>query len=273
MFIEGQTYSRAWLHQNYGGQQQSGISTPSQHRIIFLFTGETGAQYGYSDSWTEDGLFLYTGEGQVGDMTFVRGNAAIRDHLEDGKDLHLFGYVGSGLVRYIGQMVCTGFHYQPGPDRGDQTRNLIIFELAPVRAAIEVDNPSHDPRLLDEPSAGSSLAELRAKALADPSDAVTPGERKILYRHRSLAIKLYALKRANGICEGCGQPAPFQTPEGSPYLEVHHIQRLSDGGPDRPEAVVAVCPNCHRRAHYAHDGEAFNRRLSRIARSLEGSSM
>ena len=87
MFIEGQIYRRTWLHQQYGGQQQGGSSSPSQHKFILLFTGEMGGQYGYSDSWTEDGLFLYTGEGQPGDMTFIRGNAAIRDHLEDAKDL------------------------------------------------------------------------------------------------------------------------------------------------------------------------------------------
>ena len=47
--------------------------------------------------------------------------------------------------------------------------------------------------------------------------------------------------------------APFITPDGQLYLEVHHIERLSDGGPDHPRWVVAVCPNCHRRAHYAGD--------------------
>jgi hypothetical protein len=41
--------------------------------FIFLFTGDSGEQYGYKDHWTEDGVFLYTGEGQVGGMEFVRG--------------------------------------------------------------------------------------------------------------------------------------------------------------------------------------------------------
>jgi len=269
MFIEGQTYQRAWLHQQYGGQQQGGISTPSQHNIILLFTGETGEQYGYSDSWTKDGLFLYTGEGQVGDMTFIRGNAAIRDHLEDGKDLHLFGYVGRGFVRYIGQMVCIGYDYQLGPDRDGRMRQMIIFELAPVGVAFDLDISPEMSLSSQEPTMTSSLADLRRKALASAADARTPAERKALYRLRSRAIKLYALKRADGICEGCGQPAPFETIDGSPYLEVHHIHRLSDGGPNRPEAVVAICPNCHRRAHYSHDWEVFNQHLNQIARSLE----
>jgi 5-methylcytosine-specific restriction protein A len=111
MFVQGQVYRRRDLHQQFGGQQQGGISTPSSANIVLLFTGEAGEQHGYRDDWTKDGVFLYTGEGQRGDMQFVRGNLAIRDHAANGKDLHLFEYIkgnSKGVVRYIGQMVCTG---------------------------------------------------------------------------------------------------------------------------------------------------------------------
>lgn len=60
-----------------------------------------------------------------------------------------------------------------------------------------------------------------------------------------------ALHRANGTCEGCKQTAPFmRQSDGSPYLEVHHRLPLSAGGEDTLENAVALCPNCHRRAHY-----------------------
>jgi predicted HNH restriction endonuclease len=57
-------------------------------------------------------------------------------------------------------------------------------------------------------------------------------------------------ERAAGICEVCNKPAPVLTREGRPYLEVHHRIRLSDGGDDTVENAIAVCPNCHREAHY-----------------------
>ena len=88
MFVTGQTYVRRDLHTQYGGQSQGGISTPTAYPIILLFTGEQGEQYIYSDGWTNDGVFLYTGEGKVGDMEFMRGNRAILQHAEEGKDLH-----------------------------------------------------------------------------------------------------------------------------------------------------------------------------------------
>ncbi len=43
--------------------------------------------------------------------------------------------------------------------------------------------------------------------------------------------------------------------------EARAVDRLSDGGPDTPEGVVAICPNCHRRAHHSADQEALNEEL------------
>ncbi|MBU2889091.1 HNH endonuclease [Celeribacter halophilus] len=58
------------------------------------------------------------------------------------------------------------------------------------------------------------------------------------------------LFRANGICEACHAPAPFERlSDGTPYLEVHHKIPLAKDGPDTVENAVALCPNCHRREH------------------------
>lgn len=59
------------------------------------------------------------------------------------------------------------------------------------------------------------------------------------------------LARANGICEECKNPAPFnRKKDNTPYLEVHHIIRLADDGDDAVENAKALCPNCHRKAHF-----------------------
>ncbi|WP_435131014.1 HNH endonuclease [Plesiomonas shigelloides] len=68
---------------------------------------------------------------------------------------------------------------------------------------------------------------------------------------RSSDIIAEALIRADGVCELCKLSAPFnRKKDNTPYLEVHHKVRLSDGGEDTIENVVALCPNCHRKAHY-----------------------
>ncbi|WP_256325004.1 HNH endonuclease signature motif containing protein [Nitrosomonas sp. Nm132] len=38
--------------------------------------------------------------------------------------------------------------------------------------------------------------------------------------------------------------------DGSPYLEVHHKIPLAFGGEDTVVNAIALCPNCHREAHY-----------------------
>ncbi len=59
------------------------------------------------------------------------------------------------------------------------------------------------------------------------------------------------LKRANGVCENCDKPAPFISKStGMPFLEVHHVRRLADGGDDSIDNAIAVCPNCHRELHF-----------------------
>lgn len=68
---------------------------------------------------------------------------------------------------------------------------------------------------------------------------------------RSKAVAAARLAHANGICEECAHPAPFlRRGGGEPYLEIHHRVRLADGGPDTFENTIALCPNCHRKAHF-----------------------
>jgi len=149
------------------------------------------------------------------------------------------------------------------------TRRMIVFELAPLQEFVETERSSEELAVVQDQIDTLSLSDLRTKALAASVASRNPIERKQDFYYRSQAIRLYALKRAHGICEGCRQPAPFVTPERKPYLEVHHIRRLSDGGPDDPRWVVALCPNCHRKAHYAENAPSFNRFLAQRAQEVE----
>jgi 5-methylcytosine-specific restriction protein A len=105
-----------------------------------------------------------------------------------------------------------------------------------------------------------TLAELRAIALESVSAHAPIEVKRINVARRAEAIRAYALARAQGTCESCKVQAPFKSKEG-PFLEVHHVFRLGDGGPDHPDRVIALCPNCHRRAHYSIDADTFNQGL------------
>lgn len=138
-----------------------------------------------------------------------------------------------------------------------------------IAALIKQRRKAGLPRLDEKSLAVARLEELRRVAVLS-SKAKVPGKNsQALTRSRSTAIKRYVLARAAGVCEGCRQSAPFVRSGGSHYLEPHHTTRLSDDGPDHPAKVIALCPNCHRKAHYADDRKAFNQRLIKILRRLE----
>lgn len=265
LFIPGKIYRRRDLHDQYGGQRQGGISTPTGHPFVMLFSSPRGKEYGYDDGWHDDDLYYYTGEGQRGDMTFTRGNRALRDHQYDGKDLHLFKQTTKGYVRYIDQMIYTGHHLHIGPDITTKPRQRIIFELAPIRQfTAELPIPTDSSPLWQQ-----SLTQLRKLALAKVNPSLTPKQRLTHTHKRATAIKIYTLQRANNKCEYKASDQLFKTTTGRHYLEVHHIQRLTDGGPDHPLNVIALCPYCHRRAHYAHDHKTFNNQLDQIIAQKE----
>ncbi|UYH50996.1 HNH endonuclease [Candidatus Kirkpatrickella diaphorinae] len=255
------------IHRRFGGQQQGGIATPANFPGVFIFTGLGSSAIGYQNVFKADGTYRYTGQGQRGDMQMVSGNRAIRDHVKSSKDLLLFQHSKkSSLVYFRGLFVCGGWDIQQQPDIDGTLRDAIVFTLVPQSGLIdEVDE------LATEITPQVSLSELRSRALyeADYASQSNAYEAVSEVRARSKAVRDYILARADGKCERCGAKAPFLTPNGRPYLEAHHIHRLSDGGPDHPSSVVALCPNCHRDAHYGGEAKQLNLQLLERVRQRE----
>ena len=78
---------------------------------------------------------------------------------------------------------------------------------------------------------------------------------------RDAEVVAWVLDLANGVCECCGKSAPFIKEDSTPYLEVHHLRRLADGGSDTIFNAIAVCPNCHRELHYGLGKERLRHRV------------
>lgn len=256
-FEIGRVYHRQKdIHPRFGGSWQSGISSSAKAPLIFLFSGQSGEQYGYRDEFDKSGAISYTGEGQLGDMTLTGGNAAIARHSADGKALHLFRSLGKGKGQcYVGEYVCAGYQWTRGPDRTGKERDVLVFSL--VRAD-QLDGNSDGLAIAESSSVYNlSIAEARRLALQASEAGLAKGPTQAVQRlyQRSALVKRYVLMRAGGVCESCKEPAPFKRKDGSPYLEPHHIDRLSDGGPDHPSAIGAICPACHREVHYGEFGK------------------
>ena len=244
-FTPGQEYiRRKEIHGAYGGQEQGGISTPKNTPAIFIFTGDYGHQYGYKDGYDEDGLFRYTGEGTSGDMSMTHGNLQIRDHEINGKRLYLFeDQLPKGKARnYVGEFRYINHLEEYRPDSSGKARRLFTFLLEKIF------------RKNFEPALKIQLEDEKRE------DSRKSYKSTITVFNRREDTKNYALLRADGKCEACNKAAPFHSKKG-PFLEVHHVNELSDNGPDTPNNVIALCPNCHRQAHYSKDKNKFNESL------------
>jgi 5-methylcytosine-specific restriction protein A len=76
------------------------------------------------------------------------------------------------------------------------------------------------------------------------------------------------LLRSEGRCESprcTGEPQDI-TDAGHPILEVDHIHDLAKGGPDYPEQMIALCPNCHAIKTRGRTRERLRHELSTVAR-------
>jgi 5-methylcytosine-specific restriction protein A len=273
-FEIGRKYERRELLDFVGSkQQQTGIIWGARQPgcVICTSGGRHSKRVGYEDGPSGDGIWSYVGQGGAGDQSesafankmlidgtrsvllFLTREATAAEARKQGNYSKRYEYAGAFHV--AGYEIVAP---ETGPRLGDR---LIKFSLAPA-----IDDP--ESLAVDLATATADLSSLR-KAAIGASKVPETRQSLATYRERSLAVRKYALARARGSCEWCKNKAPFVDRNGNPFLEVHHILRLADDGPDLPANVVAVCPNCHRAAHFSEDMLAFRDALAARAREIE----
>ncbi len=112
---------------------------------------------------------------------------------------------------------------------------------------------THSDEEKEKHAQGLSIEELKQIAQGQSTKSPKQVTSTVVQTVRDPYIAEYAKKRAKGICQLCGNKAPFNRANGEPYLESHHIIWLSKGGADSVENTVALCPNCHKKMHIVND--------------------
>ena len=261
-FKRGEEYRRQQLLDFVGSRQaQSGVIWGDLRPTELICTtgGRHGKKAGYIDEQLSDGSWHYFGQGMLGSQDIrTAANSRLASSSttvflftcrepssSEVKRANSYGK----LYKHVGQFIVAG-HDLYIPTVGKRTEDsLLRFRLIPID--IEPENI----RLSDLDT------NLRSWIVREEREAIKTGLSLQKYWLRCAAIKAYAYERANGICEGCQRTAPFLRADGSKYLEVHHLSRLADAGPDSPENVAALCPNCHREVHSGADGRTLNSRI------------
>jgi hypothetical protein len=198
-----------------------------------------------------------TGVNQARDI-YDRFHVQLKDHLASFFPSHALYEVqlahGTGIaLRIPAGILELGRH--------DDIVQGIVKQFRRMLAVAEMvlrPSPTNEELLMDAVQASlhdseeARLERLRARSASKepPPKIVTT----TVTHQRSADVIAEALLRSKGICGRCGNTAPFKSARtGMPFLEVHHIKPLSENGLDIIENVIALCPNCHRNAHYGPD--------------------
>lgn len=154
--------------------------------------------------------------------------------------------------------------YKPARNVGQRVRE----ELKDLLAELMADSTED---LIDTNGFEANVRQIRQRPmLTEPTGTQAPARRsaETTTYVRDPYVKAWVLENARGLCEGCGQPAPFTNEFGEPYLEVHHMRPLAAGGSDTIQNAVALCPNCHRRCHYGEDRVYLAQRIYTLVSRL-----
>ncbi|MGM9386137.1 restriction endonuclease [Streptomyces antibioticus] len=179
----GDIVKRVHVHERYGGRRQGGIGPSRVSPNVLLFTDPVkGHKHGYFDGWGEDGCYHYAGEGQVGDQKMTQGNLAILNHEYEGRALHLFRGVSSGMCEYLGEFKLPEdrpWYRTDAPEtNGGPIRSVIMFRLQPVGVEAPFSSQlPHTPN--DEPVVEPIDVEAQhtERMLVDPSREPYEAER------------------------------------------------------------------------------------------------
>lgn len=109
-----------------------GINPTEDTVVLISSIGKTKGNFVYHDKWTEDGDYLYSGEGKSGDQAMTKGNLAIRDAARNGKEIHLFVKFSPQEYYYQGVFHLINYTYEDEKDEDGNIRKEYKFQLRKV---------------------------------------------------------------------------------------------------------------------------------------------
>ena len=246
----GTELSNSELRDLFGCSLYSGMNRSLKTNTLALVSNRIKSIY---QDRIDGQIIHYTGMGQVGDQTLTSQNKTLNESNINNVDVHLFEVLTPQIYTYVGPVELAANPYQETQEDSEgKDRKVWMFPLRlknglyiePVKIEKIKDLELTRERLVQKLSRDELLH--RAKLASK-----NPGAREVKTKQyqRNEYVAEEARRRANGICQLCEQTAPFKSKNGIPYLEVHHVMWLANGGEDSLENTVALCPNCHRKMH------------------------
>ena len=106
-----------------------GINVTETAVVLISAIGKNKENFVYHDRWTEEGDYLYSGEGKTGDQRMIKGNLAIKDAEQDGKKIYLLVKFSPQEYYYQGVFSLVDYTYEDEEDEAGNVRKEYKFRL------------------------------------------------------------------------------------------------------------------------------------------------
>lgn len=106
-----------------------GINRTPTSVVLISSIDKKKSGFVYHDHWTNDGDYIYSGEGKTGNQTMTSGNKAVTTAKNDGKEIHLFVKFSPQEYYYQGIFTLVDYSYVNDNDEAGNVRKEYKFRL------------------------------------------------------------------------------------------------------------------------------------------------
>lgn len=261
--IIGKAYHNEEISKAFKCSTQGGMRRSHATNTLVIFADHTKGIYEDKPIINEDGkeILLYTGMGKEGDQDINFGqNKTLSESRINGVRVYLFEAFKPGEHIFKGQVEL----FEDPYTTIQQERKVWIFPLHIIGNNYMIPEDLLKEKEIEKEKEASRLSDQDLFNRAKNAERL--GQRYTTTKtfDRDPYVAEYVKRRANGLCDLCGNPAPFLDKKGKPYLESHHIKWLSKGGEDTIYNAVALDPSCHRKMHILDKEEDVRKLFAKI---------
>lgn len=264
----GQVYSNSEICENFHVANMGGIRKSNSKRAIITIAFTHNPTFKHYDYWVDNTLYFY-GQGAYGNQDLSIGfNRSLAEAPKTGYTIYLFEKFGPDQYLYRGIVELSEVRTEIGLDKEGNEREMLLFllKLKGQQDFVPEELLDQEDKAADDEARKMSALDV-IKVAQDDADSLMGYQRRIVktVNRPSAVTKRYVLMRAQGRCELCGKPAPFEI-DGEPYLQLDHIIPISRGGSNSIDNLAALCPNCNCFKSNKIDSSMIQTILDNVAR-------
>lgn len=270
--VVGNKYTNNEIASTFKCSNMGGMRRSKETNTLVLIAKHNNPLY--DDQWTDEGILNYTGMGTENDQSIeFAQNKTLTIAKKEGIKVYLFESLKDNEYYFSGEVELCGTPFQASEtDINNKMRKVIKFPLKrkdpSKRVIFDIKDIEKSEQEKIKEVRKYNLEDIKERAKTAENNKVYSKEVKTIHRERNQYIAEFTKARAKGICDLCGEEAPFKDKSGRPYLESHHVITLAEDGPDAIYNTVAICPNCHRKIHVLNNKEDMTKLTKVILKYL-----